>query len=248
YFAISGRRVASLNCHSRLVICFVEVLMNFRSVALLVLCVCSAYGQTAAGTAGISGVVKDPSGSAVPGAKVVIASESQGNIRSLETNDAGLFSAPALTPGSGYKVTVTAAGFAGYENKDLTLQVGQNVNLNIALTVASGATQVEVTASAPLVEDTKSDVSQVIDSQQIQELPINGRRVDSFVLLTPGVTNDGTFGLLTFRGVAGHNSFLIDGNDTTEQFYNENAGRTRIASHLSHDAVQAFQVVSSNPT
>ena len=80
----------------------------------------------------------------------------------------------------------------------------------------------------------------------IQDLPINGRRVDSFVLLTPGVTNDSYFGLLTFRGVAGGNAFLVDGNDTTEQFFNENAGRTRIASQISQDAVQEFQVVSSN--
>src|SRR4051794_40968664 len=145
------------------------------AAAFLLLFTYSAFGQTAAGMAGLSGVVKDPSGSAVPAAKVVISSESQGNLRSLETNEAGLFSAPALPPGPGYKVAVTAAGFAGYENKGLTLQVGQNVNLNIALTVAAGATQVEVTAAAPLVEDTKSDVSQVIDSQQIQELPINGR-------------------------------------------------------------------------
>src|SRR5438445_8350515 len=126
------------------------------------------------------------------------------------------------------------------------LQVGQNLDVNIKLTVAQASTAVEVTAAAPLVEDTKSDVSQVIDSQQITELPINGRRVDSFVLLTPGVTTDGTFGLLTFRGVAGHNSFLVDGNDSTEQFYNENAGRTRIASGLSQDVVQEFQVVSAN--
>ncbi len=77
-------------------------------------------------------------------------------------------------------------------------------------------------------------------------LPINGRRVDSFVLLVPGVTNDATFGLLTFRGVAGNNSFLLDGNDNTEQFYDENAGRTRIQSQISADAVQEFQVVSAN--
>ena len=77
-------------------------------------------------------------------------------------------------------------------------------------------------------------------------LPINGRRVDSFVLNTPGVTNDATFGLLTFRGVAGNNSFLLDGNDNTEQFYDENAGRTRIQSQISADAVQEFQVVSAN--
>ena len=61
----------------------------------------------------------------------------------------------------------------------------------------------EVTATASMVDDTKSDVSTVIDNRDIQNLPINGRRVDSFVLLTPGVSNDDTtFGLLTFRGVA----------------------------------------------
>ena len=81
---------------------------------------------------------------------------------------------------------------------------------------------------------------------RFRSLPINGRRVDSFVLLTPGVTNDATFGLLTFRGVAGNNSFLLDGNDNTEQFYDENAGRTRIQSQVSADAVQEFQVVSAN--
>ena len=106
--------------------------------------------------------------------------------------------------------------------------------------------EVDVTATAAMVDDTKSDVSTVVDNRQISELPINGRRVDSFVLLTPGVTNDATFGLLSFRGVAGNNSFLLDGNDNTEQFYDENAGRTRIQSQISQDAVQEFQVVSSD--
>lgn len=101
-------------------------------------------------------------------------------------------------------------------------------------------------AAVTPVQDTKTDISQVIDARQITDLPANGRRVDSFVLLTPGVTNDSTFGLLTFRGVAGGNSFLLDGNDSTEQYYNENAGRTRIFSPISQDAVEEFQVVSSN--
>jgi hypothetical protein len=103
-----------------------------------------------------------------------------------------------------------------------------------------------VSSAAELIDDTKTDVSKVIGSQQISELPVNGRRVDSFVLLTPGVTNDATFGLLTFRGVAGNNTFLIDGNDNTEQFYDEDAGRTRIQSQISQDAVQEFQVVSED--
>ena len=75
-----------------------------------------------------------------------------------------------------------------------------------------------------------------MDQTLIDNLPSNGRRVDNFVLGTsPGVTNDGDFGLLSFRGIAMGNSFLTDGNDTTESFYNENAGRTRIGSQISGD-------------
>src|SRR5450432_3380814 len=221
--------------------------LNLRIMLLLGSLVSApAFAQSAAGLAAISGVGRDPSGAAVPNAKVVIASGSQGTIRTVTTNSGGIFAAPALPPGSGYKVTVTATGYAEYEAEDLALQVGQDLNLNVSLTVGRSVTVVEVALSAATVQDTKTDVSQVIDTRLIQDLPINGRRVDSFVLLTPGVTNDSTFGLLTFRGVAGGNSFLIDGNDTTEQFFNENAGRTRIASQISADAVQEFQVVSSN--
>jgi outer membrane receptor protein involved in Fe transport len=221
--------------------------MNFKFVtALLLLSAPTLFGQAAGGVAGISGTVRDASGSAVPNAKVAISSASQGEIRSITTNGAGAFTAPALIPGPGYKVTVSAAGFNTYEANDLDLKVGQNLDLPVALSVGGSVTQVEVTATAAMVDDTKVDVSTVVDNQQIQELPVNGRRVDSFVLLTPGVTNDATFGLLSFRGVAGNNSFLIDGNDNTEQFYDENAGRTRIQSQISQDAVQEFQVVSDD--
>src|SRR5215469_6861499 len=221
--------------------------MNLKSVtALLLLSSASLFGQAAGGVAGISGTVHDPSGSAVPNAKVVISSVNQGEIRSLTTNGAGAFTAPALIPGTGYKVTVTASGFNAYEANGLDLKVGQNMDLPVTLSVGASVTQVEVTATAAVVDDTKVDVSTVIDTKQLQDLPTNGRRVDSFVLLTPGVTNDATFGLLTFRGVAGNNSFLVDGNDNTEQFYDENAGRTRIQSQISQDAVQEFQVVSDD--
>jgi outer membrane receptor protein involved in Fe transport len=215
---------------------------------LLLLCSAAAFGQAGSGSATISGVVRDPSGAVVPNANVVISSEGRGVIRTLSTNGAGVFTVSALVPGTGYKVAVTAPGFSGYEAKGVELRVGQNLDLNVTLTVATTATTVEVTAAAPLVEYAKTDLSAIVDTRQIQDLPINGRRVDQFVLLTPGVSNDGTYGLLTFRGVAGQNSFLVDGVDTTEQFYNENAGRTRIASQLSQEAVDQFQVVSSNYT
>ncbi len=214
--------------------------------SLLLLAPVSAVAQSTAGLAAISGVVRGPSGTSVANAHVKIASDTQGTVRSVLSNGDGLFAAPALPPGAGYTVTVTATGFADYQALDLDLRVGQNLNLNVNLTVERTVAVIEVNSTGAIVQDTKTDVSQVIDSKLIQDLPINGRRVDSFVLLTPGVSNDGYFGLLTFRGMAGGNAFLLDGNDTTEQFFNENAGRTRIASQISQDAVQEFQVISSN--
>ncbi len=201
-------------------------------------------GQSAAGLAGITGVVRDPSGASIPNAKVVISKENQGTSRSLETNAVGVFAAPALTPGSGYNVIVTSPGFSDYTTQ-VSLQVGQNINLEVTLKVGGATTQVDVSATAELVDDTKMDLSQVIDSRQIQELPINGRRVDNFVPLTPGYQRR-NFGLLTFRGIANGNSFLLDGNDSTERFFMENNGRTRVVSQISQDAVQEFQVVSSD--
>src|SRR5665811_2167045 len=64
-----------------------------------------SFGQASAGTGSISGVLTDPSGAVVPGANIVISSDAQGTLRTLKTNDAGLFTAPALTPGPGYRVS-----------------------------------------------------------------------------------------------------------------------------------------------
>lgn len=203
-----------------------------------------AFAQSTAGSGAVTGSVRDASGAAVPGANVVIANEAKGIRRTMETTDAGVFSAPALLPSSGYSITVSKAGFANWEVKDFTVNVGATVDFNVDLAVAGAATQVEITATAPLVEDTKSGVTDLVTQQQIDDLPINGRRADTFALMTPAVTTDGTFGLVSIRGVVGSNSFLTDGNDTTNSFYMENAGRTRISTQISADAVQEFQVLS----
>ncbi len=210
------------------------------------LCNVGTFAQSVAGLGAISGVVRDASGATIPDAEVVVANDSKGIRRSLNTTAAGAFTAPSLIPAEGYSVIVNRQGFAQYEAKGIQVLVGQNVTLDVVLTVAGTATQVQVEATAPVVDSTKTDVSQVVGSQQILDLPINGRRVDSFVLLAPAVVPDGTFGLVSFRGIAGGNSFLTDGNDTTNQYYNENAGRTRISSQISQDAVQEFQVISNN--
>ena len=204
----------------------------------------AAFGQ--AGIGSISGTVTDAMGLVVPGAAVTVNNDTKGIRRAQDTTAAGIFSADALVPATGYTVTVNKPGFSQYQLKDVQLQVGQNINLDVQLSVAGSATQVQVEATAPIIDSTKTDVSMVVDATKIDDLPINGRRVDSFVLLSPAVVPDGTFGLISFRGVAGGNSFLTDGNDTTEQYYNENAGRTRIQSQIGQDAVQEFQVVSNN--
>jgi hypothetical protein len=204
-----------------------------------------AFAQNTAGTGGISGAVQDPANAVVAGAKVVVSNEAKGIRREMETNEVGVFVAPSLIPSDGYKVEISKPGFTNFVISDLTVQVGQTVGLLPRLTVAGASTEVSVTAEAPVINDQKTDVSQVVDSRQLLDLPINGRRVDNFVLLTPGVTSDGGFGLLSFRGTAGGNTFLTDGVDTTNQFYDENAGRTRTY-NIAQDSVQEFQVVSSN--
>jgi hypothetical protein len=127
---------------------------RFGFISALLLCFATVgVAQTAGGVAGISGTVHDPSGASVPGAKVVVANQALGVARNLTTNDAGLFTAPALTPGTGYSIDVTASGFAGYSAKDLTLQVGQNLDLDVALSVGQTTTEVQVNEAAQLIAD-----------------------------------------------------------------------------------------------
>ena len=204
----------------------------------------SVFAQVAAGTGGLTGVVTDPSGATVPNAEILINNERLGIHRKVTTGAGGVFNAPALVPSSGYDLSITAAGFTPFKNQNITILVGENVSIHASLAVQGSTTRVDVIDEAPVLDE-KTDVSQNVSQSQIDNLPINGRRVDSFVLLTPTVVPDGTFGLLSFRGISGGNTFLTDGNDTTETFYGENAGRTRIPTQISQDAVQEFEVLSS---
>ncbi len=220
-----------------------------RTVTLIIVAVvfaASVFAQATAAFGTVSGTVLDATGAAVPGAAVTVSNDSLGLKRELTTTEGGIFVASALVPASGYKVSVSKQGFAPYATEVFEVRVGGTVDLKVALAVGAISQKVEVTASAPVVEDTKTEVSQVVSNDLIANLPINGRRVDGFVQITPAVTKDADFGLVTFRGIAGGNAFLIDGIDTTNQYYNENAGRTRVGSQISQDAVQEFQVLSSS--
>ena len=218
---------------------------RLRMVAVCCILSSAAMAQPLAGTGSITGTVRDASGALVSDAAVVVLNLERGIRRDTKTGAHGAFSVLALEPSSGYSVKIEKAGFAQYEQTDLEVLVGEVTNLDPVLEISTQTTHVSVDSVAPVVDQIKTGVSQVVRKTQILNLPINGRRVDSYALLTPAVVPDGTQGLISFRGIAGGNSFLTDGNDTSNQYFDENAGRTKISTQISQDAVQEFQVLSS---
>src|SRR3984893_11618192 len=160
-------------------------------VVALMLRVPHLSAQSLAGLAAISGTVRDPSGAPVGEAVVTVANHNIGVERKLVTNNEGYFIASSLPPSPDYAVSVKKPGFAIYETKIEVLQVGQNITMTAVLTIAQQAETVTVTAETPLVEQARSGIAQEVGNAQILNLPINGRRVDQFALLTPGATTDG---------------------------------------------------------
>ena len=205
-----------------------------------------ADAQDLAGRGALRGTVVDAAGAPVPNATVVLRNDTIGLVRNLLSTSEGVFQAPSLPPTGGYVLTVTANGFANYTAKDITVYVGEIATIPVSLNISSAAETVLVEGISEALETNRSGVSALVTQQQINDLPINGRRVDQFVLLTPGVTTDGAGGELTFRGVPGNNVFLQDGIDVTQQWGQDNAGSTSAFSPLSQDAVQEFQVQTSN--
>lgn len=216
---------------------------NLAVVAAIIFAVtCSLRAQSLAGLSALNGTVRDSSGASVADADVTVSNASLGIERKLKSNGDGYFSAVSLPPASGWIVTAEKEGFAKAAVNGIQLNVGQNLSLTLQLNVAQQAQTLTVSDAAPLVEETKTGVSQVVNNVLIDNLPTNGRRADQFALLTPGVTTDGTAGDVSFRGVPGGNAFLQDGNDVTQQWGIGAPGGAAIASSISQDAVQEFQV------
>src|SRR5262249_38695807 len=162
------------------------------------------------GTGAIGGVVMDASGKSVSTAIVQVVGEDTGLTRATVTSETGDFAIPVLPTGR-YKLTVEKTGFGKLEQQHLNVSVGSTVTLSLKLKVGVMATQVEVTAEAPPIDTTKTTESLQIGRDEIDNLPINGRRYDQFALLAPGVTRDARFGLLSYHGMSGvYNNFTIE--------------------------------------
>ncbi|HXG90363.1 MAG TPA: carboxypeptidase-like regulatory domain-containing protein [Vicinamibacterales bacterium] len=215
-------------------------------VSLLVIAGTPASAQSQMGAGAISGVVEDSSGGAIPGATVTVTSAGTGLVRTVATNNAGLFTIPVLPPGS-YRLVAELSGFTRLERRELEVTVGSTVTLRLRLQVEGVAEAVSVTAEPSLIDSSRTEEATLIGRRQINDLPINGRRADQFALLAPGVTRDGRFGLLSYRGQSGvFNNFTLEGNDDNQAYFSEGRGRTRIASNISANAIQEFQVATSN--
>src|SRR2546427_6862793 len=222
--------------------CFRQILC---SAALVFGLAAPVMAQTAA-TGNIEGVATDATGAVLPGATVTIRNLDTNVSREVVTDGSGRYRAAALQPGR-YEVSATLSGFEIKPVSDVPVTVGQTVPVDLKMHTAGIAEDVVVTAQSPVIDTRRTDVSNVIGEQAIENLPMNGRRWDNFVLLSPGVTNDGNFGLVSYRGISGlYNNNMVDGADNNQAFFSEARGRTRAVYSISESAIKEFQVGISN--
>lgn len=224
-----------------------------RSFAMLALAVIVAVFASLpataqnAGAGTIAGTVTDAAQAVIPGATVTVTNVDTGVVHTYTTNAAGMYTAPFLQPGH-YKVNVAAAGFGGSQANGLTLIVGQTLSMNVAMNVKSEITTVEVEGSGAILDTEKTEVSQSMDQQLVQNLPVAARNWSSFVLLTPAVTQDGGTGLISFHGISGlYNQNYVDGANNNQMLFSEARGRSSGAPYVySIDSIKEFQAETSN--
>jgi hypothetical protein len=209
------------------------------------LCV-SAFAQSTTEGA-IVGTIYDASGAVVANATVTVHNNGTNADRTATTDSSGYYRVTGLQPAN-YSVTVSAQGFSPYKAQSVVVQVGTATDVSPRLGVTGSAETVQVTSEAPLVNTVSPDFAPVVDSEQVENLPINGGRWSDFALLTPTVVNNGSgFGLISVRGISALlNNNTIDGADNNQAFFSEERGRTRAGYSTPKVAVQEFQVNTSN--
>ena len=224
------------------------------SFVLLFSLAAAAYGQS--NFAHLHGIVRDPQGRPIAGATVTIHSQTTASERTGVTNAQGLYDAP-LIPAGAYTVAAAARGFASFQEK-ITLEVDQNIAVDFDLQVASLAQSVSVHAGSVVMDSTQTSVSEVIEPQDIANLPLNGRMVLDLVLTVPGAHpgsgaqtgeanplywRPGQDSALSIGGARPNaNFYLLDGAINTDPtFWTQNIS-------LSLDAIQEFRVDTSSYT
>ena len=205
--------------------------MKVRIVLVFVLLAAvSLSAQTFRGT--ILGTVTDASGAVVAGAKVTVKNEGTGLERTAQTSADGSYNLPELPIGS-YTVTVSGTGFQTFVTKGVTVDVASERRVDAAMKPGQTSTTVEVSADElPLVQTTSSELGGTLTTQDIAEVPLNGRDYTKLIYLNPGVAGSpdqitdspGSYGEFSMNGSRGRaNNFLLDGTDMNDGFRNEPA-------------------------
>src|SRR5437588_5937700 len=219
--------------------------------ALATLLFCLAFGRASVAAqsstdGAIGGTVKDPHGAVVQNATVTVKNEETNAEKTGTTDSEGRFRVVQLQPGN-YTVTISVTGFSAFTQQEVVVEVGRITPIDAALTVGGAQETVQVTSEAPVINTQQQDFSTNINQTSINNLPTNGRRWSNFAILTPGTVPDGTFGLISFRGISGLlNNSTVDGGDNNQAFFSEERGRTRIGYVVSQAAIREFQVNTSN--
>lgn len=210
----------------------------------LVLFVLSVSAQVDRGA--IAGRITDPSGAAVPKATVTVTNKATGVSVTTPVNDSGEYQVVALIPGT-YSVKVNAQGFETAVRDDIEVHVQDRLALEFALKVGSMTTQVVVSGGEPLLETQTADVGNVVDTQLVNDLPLNGRRYADLALLEPGVqkfyaaANPAPDRFSVNGNLELQNNFLIDGVDNNS--WSENLQELSVqVVQPPPDAVQEFKV------
>ena len=210
------------------------------------------FAQTDA--ARITGTVTDASGAVIPAASVTVKNEKTGQERKVTTDEHGVYLAPQLQP-SIYSLTASAPGMATAEFKGVSLQVGQERMLNIALSPSSVTTEVNVSSGELAALDVSSArIGANVSTREVAELPMNGRQVSQLYLLAPGAVNNGSgsFDNIRFSGRSNQQNVIrfdgVEGSSIIDSSPGNLNGESTSLFRLeqSLENVQEFRVDSSN--
>src|SRR5437764_8151998 len=225
----------------------------------IILCIAfslPAFAQTRGGET--NGTVTDSTGAVVPGAAVTLTNQGTNIQSTATTNNNGYFVFVNVQPGA-YKLKVEKTGFKAVESA-FQVAVNQAVTQNMKLDVGSASTTVEVTAAAPVIDSTTTELGTVIEEKTVQSLPLNGRNFTQLLTLTPGVTPVSTSQNKSIGGVEGNvgipGSGFVDpsfhGQQNRSKLYffdgiiNTNVRGPTYIVIPNIDAVQEFKVVGQD--
>src|SRR6516164_5589052 len=223
--------------------------LTIVAVLVAAVLVVPSFPQVGAAGAQLNGSVKDASGASVVNASVTLRNVETNRAYPAASNANGLYVVASVPPGQ-YELTTEAPGFVKTTQTGIVLRVGQTATIDITLQVAARTETVFVTTETPVIEPTRTEVSQVIEPQQIQSLPISNRVFTDFALLTPGVATSRTsLGTtitefettqISFGGMRGFsNEVTVDGAD----FINVLSGVQR--GTPPQESAQEFRVVNN---